>query len=489
MPVNLDFRQFHDISAQALETDVLGVSPGNSRLSLVTGKKEATLPEECQRAWTALNDAAKQHYGAARVERVWKYYRIDPAEMMRKNRPLKVGHVHMLEVGAMKLRIGDLHNRIGGVPVEHCHPVAIANSVEDLNRYTADPLKLPPHEIRGSPSHTIPFFSYDPYLMDQELQLLFRDVGKLKRNAYLERLTKAIVSRELPEGTLIPAPSPTKSGITEYYVVYKCISKGDGLVAYALKPVTTKSRLKPMVVFRPSPYHPSGLDFLETWLNNMQKNMGWLGYQTARGALGNLLYDPDFCSLETPITVCGYSLGGVHAQLLTADYYDRIGEAIFFNDPSIDADTAEMFAVKINALTHLNHPMRVRIYRTKGDVSNYANDKHLFWGVKHPDVDVRLVELEPKETLTAKQAHGWRHFDAPERAYMKRVFHKGEDLNRELDNNRRGEDVIWYENMRLLWGSYILYPIFFVWSRILQALERYVGLNVLRRTPRVVNSR
>lgn len=488
MSVRLNFGNFHSVASSGNERDIIAIQDDD--LSLFSSKKFGSPPPETnRRTWTALIDAAEKQYGASRVERVWKFYKIDPQKMIRQNKPLTVSHVHMLEVGTMKVRMNDLRKKIGGTSVAYSRPAEIADAVRSMTRYSASPLRLTARNIHGAPTRTTSFFSYDPYLMDQELQALFKDVGNLSRNAYIERLNKAIISRELPEGTLIPAPSADKSGYPEYYVVYKCISKGDGLVAYALKPVSKHTSLKPMVVFRPSPYHPSGLDFLETWLNNMQKNMGWLGYQTARGALGQLMYDPEFCSLNQPISVCGYSLGGVHAQLLIADYYERVGEAIFFNSPSIDADTAEMFAVKINALPHLNFPMRVRIYRTKGDVSHYANEKHLFWGVHHNNVDIKLTEIMPDDNLTAKQSHGWRHFDSPIKAYKKKVIEQGPELDKQLNNRQRGEDVMWYENMRLLFGSYIIYPILFVWSRILQGLERYMGLSILRRTPRQVITR
>jgi hypothetical protein len=157
-------------------------------------------------------------------------------------------------------------------------------------------LKIAPFRLHGAPSTFSGSFLHDPYLLDQELQLLFSDIGNLPHPyAYMERLCKAVLSRELSVGMIVPAPDPKKQkGKLDYYEIYDVISIGDGLVAYAFKPLSKSSKLEPMVLFRSSPYHLSASDVLETWLNNMQKSLGWLGYQSSRGKLAQLLHDPQF---------------------------------------------------------------------------------------------------------------------------------------------------------------------------------------------------
>ena len=487
MPVKLDFATFHAVADGGQDKDVICFNAsGQKSLGLFQTEEQAAglEPRIHQRLWTAFLAAAEQRFGADRVERVWNFYGIDPQKLIREKKPLKAGYVHMLEVGTMKIHLADLRQKIGRGVADN-PPGFIETRIKEMIPFPRFPLKMEACKIPGSPTKTSSFFSYDPYLMDQELNALLKDVGSLSQKAYHERLTKSIISRELPEGMIVPAPCPHARGKIDYYVVYKCVSKGDGLVAYALKPLSKHSFLSPMLVFRPSPYHPSGLDFLETWLNNMQRDIGWLGYHTARGALGKLVHDRKFCPPNRKIIVTGYSVAADHAQLFIADYYERVKEAIFYNGPSIDGETAEMFAVKMNARLRAS-PMKVRIYRNKEDVVCSAGRKHLFWGVRNRAIDVKLVEFESKEPLTAKQAHGRRHFDTPngDAGFIRKVFTKGPELDKQLDNSERGFDVKWYEGKRLIWGSYIIYPTLLFWSRLFQFLERKLGITIFRHTPK-----
>ncbi len=484
MSVDLNFSRFHTLASCAKETDILYLPEGSEILSTMPSSSAGGLtPELNKRAWTALVDAAHEQYGAKSIERVWQFYGIDPARMIKEGRPLKASNIHMLEVGTMKVHMDDLNKTLSG-SISNFEPRRLVSAVNALIPFPRYPLDTQPHKMHGAPSQTLSLFSYDPYLMDQELLLSFRDVGYLSEEAYIERLCKVFATRELPEGLLVPAPRPDAHGQIDYYVVHRCISKGDGLVAYALKPVSNYSLLKPTVVFRPSPYHPSGLDFLETWLNNAQEKVGWLGYAPARDALAALMNDSEFCRLDQKIRVCGHSLGGNHAQLFVSDHLERVDEAIFFNDPSVDAATAEKFAEKVNALPHDADRVKVRIYRVQGDIANYANQKHLFAGVIHPKFDIQLALFQPKASFTSLECHSCRIFDSPDVSFTEHVITRGEDLDRELDNTKRGDDVLWYERLRLLIGSFLIYPIFFVLSRIFQFMEKYGGPIIMRRTPK-----
>jgi len=180
-------------------------------------------------------------------------------------------------------------------------------------------------------------------------------------------------------------------------------------------------------------------------------------------------------------------VAGVHAQLFIADNFERVGKVVLFNSPGADSETAEMFAVKVNAMPPSETPVKVRIYRTKGDIAQFAGGKLLFWGVDRPDIDVKLVEVTPTIKLTTKQCHGWRHFDSPEVNYTARTFTTPRELDKRLDNRKRGIDAMWYEDKRLFWGAYLVYPFLFIWSRLLQLCEKCFGLSILRHTPRIVN--
>jgi hypothetical protein len=62
-------------------------------------------------------------------------------------------------------------------------------------------------------------------------------------------LSKSIAANDLQEGEVIPAPYCSSS--QEYYRVFKTIC-AEGLVAYALKPLSSSSLCRPLLVFRPT---------------------------------------------------------------------------------------------------------------------------------------------------------------------------------------------------------------------------------------------
>lgn len=469
----VSFAQFRKVSSQAEETAALFLKGDRESRSLtLTPPKKSTINHG--RVWELFLHLANGKYGEERVQRIFRKYAVEPQDMIQQNAPLLVRHVHMVEVGASLLCKKELREILG-------------KKVDDpstLQRFLAQqrlskPLDFDSSRLMGGPTNLSAFFFHDRYLMDRELHHLFGDVAKLKKQAYLERMCKSVLAREMPKGLIVPAPHPTNKGQAEYYQVYDVVTVGDGLVAYAFKPLFKNSELPPMILFRSSPFYFSAWDLFETWLNNLQRYIGWLGYQTARGKLAKLAHDVSFCPDNKGLLVGGYSLGGVHAQLFIADHPEKVSEAVFFNDPSIDAETADMFAAAINAKAHLHLPMKVRMYRTEGDLAHYTGEKHLFCGVDHPEIDIRLTMIKPHVSLDAKESHGWKHFDTPEKNYTDRIYNDFDDLFRELDNEKRGEEVRWYENLRRV-GSYFIFPIFFLWSRFFHLLEAVTGLQIVR---------
>ncbi|MBS3904701.1 MAG: hypothetical protein KGZ39_05190 [Simkania sp.] len=479
------FQQFHHMANISSEGTPLVLEGNSSSRRIVVAQKGVSSVSQ-GRTWEIFLQAANTQFGVNKVKHIFTRYGINTQTMIQQARPLLAKHVHMLEVGVSCVHREDLDRYAGSA--RNSSLLAPSRIQQLIHKHIPVPcnrLNVAPFQLSGTPTSTKAFFFHDPHLMDQEMQLLFSDIGNLPhRYAYLERLCKGIIPRELPVGMLVPAPDPSgHKGALDYYEIYDVITTGDGLVAYAFKPLSKSSRLQPMILFRGSPYHLSGNDVLETWLNNMQKNIGWLGYQSSRGKLAKLAHDTDFCGKNQRITVGGFSLGGAFAQLFTADHPERIAEAIFFNDPSIDAETADMFSAKINSMKKLPTSMKVRIFRTKGDFVHYANEKHLFCDVHHPQIDIRLTEIEPKPNLTTKQRHGWRHFDcAIPGNYTERVFTRSGDLDQKLNNAKRGEEVLWYERVRLFFGSYLIFPVFYILSRIFQYIEQKTGLAVLRHT-------
>lgn len=469
----LQFPDFHTLAGKAKDSSPLYLEGSGSDINL-TLKAPNKKDINHTRTWNHFIESANDLYGEKSVKRIFERYAVDPGRLSEQNSPLLVKHVHMIELGATLLRKKDLKHVLGGD--------SSASSLEHFlaERSLPKPLNVDTSRLMGAPTTWGGFFFHDRYLMDRELQLLFSDVEDLSWEGYLERLCKSVLPRELPLGLIVRAPDPRSKGSMDFYEIYDVTTVGDGLVAYAFKPLYKDSSLEPMILFRGSPFHFSAFDVLETWMNNLQKYIGWLGYQTARGKLAKLAHDFNFCPEKTGMLVGGFSLGGDHAQLFTTDHYDRISSAIFFNDPSIDAETADLFATKINATKKLPHSIKAQIFRTEGDLANYAGQKHAFCGVEHPQVGVELTVIKPNVELSTRQSHGWKHFDTHGKInHTKRVYTDPDDLERELDNSKRGPEVEWYENFRLT-GSYFIYPFFYVWSRMFHFLEDLTGIPIVR---------
>jgi len=313
--------------------------------------------------------------------------------------------------------------------------------------------------------------------MDQETQLLFSDVKDLSFAAWQERFSKCIINRELSEKQILPAPGA--GGRIEYYKVYRKIAKGGGLVAYALSPVGSDSTLKPFLFFRPTQCALSHKDAIETYMNDIEPNIGQMGYTDAQSALCELMNDPKFCSVNRKIEVAGYSLGGVHAQRFLADHWRKVSTATFYNDPSIDSEVANRFAEEINQQPEFSDPLQLVIFRTKGDIADYVGEKHLGYGVTHPNVAIQLLEFDQENrAISLHQLHSLRIFDNPYRSYCINAC-PPQDFNTHLDNEQRGPAIFWYEKMRRCWGT-VFFWLLFGLREITKFFCAFIGIELLR---------
>ena len=261
----------------------------------------------------------------------------------------------------------------------------------------------------------------------------------------------------------------------------RCNSLGDGLVAYALKPATLDSHLKPLIIFRPSQWALSNEDALETYRNDVQPSVGEDGWKGAEPLFDQLMQDPHFRTDPQRIAIAGYSLGGVHAQYLLAKHFDKINQATFYNDPSSPDETAEKAATAINAMPRRpEDPLYMQIIRIDGDPCHYVGGKHVGWGITHPDVKVQLQEVDHNDKqISVFFLHAYRVFDNTNPTYQTRLCEDPQQLNNHLDNSKRGADVLWYERMRRLWGG-VAYVAFGILGEVIKTLSWLFGVKILR---------
>ncbi|MBI2810921.1 MAG: hypothetical protein HYX67_08850 [Candidatus Melainabacteria bacterium] len=316
--------------------------------------------------------------------------------------------------------------------------------------------------------------------MDKEKQLLFSDVERISFQAWQERMSKVSVNREFLEGQVIPAPG--HDGRVDYYKVHRKIATGDGLVAYALKPSGSDSTLKPMIIFRPSQWAFSNEDAFETYLNDVQKNVGEMGWRSSAPLFEQLMQDRHFRRNNAKVSISGFSLGGAHAQRFLEHHYENVGQAVFYGDPSIDHDTAVRIRDKINAMPRRAEPLNMQIFRMKGDFCHYVGDKHAGWGVTHPDVNIQLAETDhDNKKVAGFYLHSHRIFDNTHFPYQMQRYESAEELNKHLDNSQRGADVLWYERMRTIWGNVAFYSLFSL-SELVKLVSWMFAVKVLRRS-------
>jgi hypothetical protein len=461
---------------QSLVADSSGINVG---LQNIPRSSSPEIIDRNKRTWKVYRDSLVETIGQRKFDWICHRYRsrLNFTRMEQSGQPLLPEHIELFSIGSNQLMNRDIEARFPGSlgtstreqlqdKIRLVQPFPIVGSYRD------------PIQIAGSPGSFSAYFIHDKVLMDKEKQLLFSDVGRLSFPAWMERFTKVIINRELIEGQLIPVPG--QDGRVDYYEIHRKVATGDGLVAYALKPVTSDSTLKPLVAFRPSQWSFSNEDAFETYFNDVQRNIGEMGWEAARPLFEQLMNDPDFRRPDEKISIAGYSLGGAHAQRFLEWHYESIANAIFYSDPSIDEETAERIRTKINAMPRRTEPLNIQIVRTKGDFCHYVGDKHAGCGVVHPDVNIQLMEIDHEnKKMSSLYLHSHRIFDNTTFPYQIECCENPEQLFNRLDNSKRGFDVFWHERMRRLWGRIAFYSLYGL-SELVKLTSWVFGVKVLR---------
>ncbi len=434
--------------------------------------------EQNKQTWKIFRQSLVDTIGQRKFEWICHRYRahLNFTRMENTGQALLPGHVELFSIGASQLFCRDIKARFPE-RIKTLSREQLTDRMRQIQPFPIVGSYRDPVKITGSPGSLLAHFFHDKLLMDKEKQLLFSDVERLTFAAWQERFTKVIVNRELIEGQLVPAPG--QDGRIDYYKVYRKIGTGDGLVSYALKPATNNSTLKPLIVFRPSQWAFSNEDAFETYLNDVQRNVGEMGWKSAARVFEDLMTDPSFRRNHEKVSLSGYSLGGAHAQYFLEAHYDNISNAIFYNDPSPDG-LAERVAQRMNQMPRRTEPLNIQIFWTKGDFCHYVGGKHVGWGVNHPDVNIQLMEVDhDNKKISSFSLHAHRIFDNTTFPYQMQCYEDTEQLFNLLDNTKRGPDVFWYERMRRIWGGIAFYSLFTL-SELVKLTSGVFGVKILR---------
>lgn len=445
--------------------------------------------EANRRSWRALYAALLDgHCTEAKIARFCERYQINFQKAIDKGLPLQVRHIERIAVGVATILADDMR----AAPKELTRAQITTRLSEKQTPFFNFAKEVSPLKIKGGTETAGGLLSVDLCEFDRQKLLLSRDLNKLAHQemeaqfglaefAALERLAKVFVSKEMQPGEIIPTLNDL--GEIDYYVVHKKIATDTGLMAYAMKPFASDSRLKPTLFFRPTQMLLAAESGIETLWDDFETKVGHLGYSKAKKLqeFETLLQDQLFLAEGEKMRLVGYSLGGTQAERFLRDHWRAVDEAIFFNNPSLEKETAEAFATEINAIEHAEEDpfLTIRIFRSRGknvadgDIVDYGGEKHIGHGVTNPGVRIILKEGQ-------NVPHGGRWLgphaarlgepdlrDQLNEAGFRLVTYSSDnpqELNMQLDNSQRGAEIAAYEPFRtsciIRTLYYMLYAVF-----------------------------
>ena len=383
--------------------------PGDA-LVLKNGRLEKKIPHEIneealnQYTWKAFSRAVNSEFSTARRSHICARYGFEWDKMVNSSLPLERRYVEYFGVGAASAYTYNLEERRGWFPKSLYQLYREATRSSYLGRIDD------PSEVFGAPREGMDKLPQYYFGMDRQRCNLFRGIADLishdpnipRMHPYYSRLSMGIISllethQDIQdEELIIPAPGATE-GELSFYKVYKVISF-EGLTAIALVPISDSSSLRPILLFRCTMQSPTKPDAIPSILNNISENIGEPGYRACAKKLDELMEDSYFTKGEK-INVLAYSQGGGYAGYFLQRQWRSVHQFVGFNFVGNDARVVEGLADEINAAPDHEIPPDFYIHRniskedgSRGDWVNKSGEKHIGWGIKHPNCRVQLYE-------------------------------------------------------------------------------------------------
>lgn len=497
---SINFTSFTNAARNSadLEQEEIFYREGHITRERISARGEPTLRRE---TWKIFYEVMRREFGEERVEKIsLRYFRRSFTQIIDQSPRLLSLYVEMFAVGCANLNVAHLQEKLGkNRRVEDCTSQEIQQLC--LEAYPAEYIGQceDPRELRGGPSQVFEYLQYDLTRQDQKRLNLYRGIENLKdrsanilkeNHPFLQRLSMAIVHHDMQVGDIVEAPGD--GGEKDFYKLHKNISR-DGLYAIALIPVSKRSPLRPILAFRPTETSLNAINAVESWFNNLQKFNGALGYHASRSKLEALMNDPEFYNPDYKPIVVAYSLGGAFAGYFLREFWPKIWQSVFFNSVSnSEASVAEEMAAAVNKLPPDADGPLIYIYRNvtkpdgkEGDWAHFLGEKHVGWGITQPRTLIEITEAQvpfptPTNFIEWMNIHRIRFLDGPEGVhYPTRIIRK-EEIDQNLDNKQRGEEVYHFEVMRQKVGVDIIYYVFNIAYEILKFLFRILGIKIFR---------
>ncbi|MBS0619873.1 MAG: hypothetical protein JSS61_00225 [Verrucomicrobia bacterium] len=424
-----------------------------------------------RRTWEIFEKALQETIGQEKIDWIQKRYQSHAnfKALRLSGSPLLPEHIEMFSAGIAQVRKKDIFY------VKEMTRAQIAAEIERKQVLPLIGAYTEPETVLGTPTTMSAHFLHDTFDIDKQKQILFSDAAKISFEAWADRMAKVTVNKELIKGQLLPVRGT--DGQIDYYKVHCKIDKGQGLVAYALKPAASDSTLRPLLVFRPTQFSLSGQGAIPAFLNNCQPRIGMFGWLGAQAEFQALMKDPDFKQID----LIGYSLGGVHAQRFLAEHHQHVRHVRFYADPSLEAGVTEKFAEEINRMPRRKEPLHIQIFQVEGDPCPHAGEKHLGWGITHPDVIIQLfhITVSNHKEWDRTYLHAFRPFDSRGVEYSVKVHDKPDELSLLLNNPKRSEEAAYYSYLHSKWSP-VVSAFFTALEKLLYFFSWVTGLPILR---------
>ncbi|NGX59772.1 MAG: hypothetical protein KR126chlam3_00929 [Chlamydiae bacterium] len=516
------FQDFIIASQRVKPSDALVLKDGRLEKTCSFEPDEKELNEV---TWSAFRRAIEREFTDANRDAICKRYGFDWQRIAYSPYlPLERRYVEYFGVGAANPKTANLTESLASFS---WFPPPFENqSTEEVHRLHEHATRLrflgnmeDPCRVHGGAVEKHENFTNDPFLMDKHRANLYRGVEELvshdpnipRLHPYYSRLSMGIVSlletkKNVKDVDLVvPAPGAI-DGTLEYYKVHDIISEG-GLTAVALVPVSEDSKSPPILSFRCTKQTLGHTDVIPSLLNNMEEVIGESGYKASYEKLKDLMEDPAFTRGRKIKLLC-YSLGGGHAGYFMRDFWPQVEEFVGFNCVGSDARVVESLAKQINSLDEREIPPQFTIYRnisnhegTLGDWVNKTGQKHIGWGIKHPNARVQVVEwiiddyhvpsediYDPEQIIRWLTIHGARPMDSELEGkfrgkfqspwcYHYNIYRGTTNCNRILDTYNRDPTL---EDLRIKVGHEVLYKFISTTYSILDFILRLFGLEFFR---------
>ncbi|NGX37546.1 MAG: hypothetical protein K1000chlam2_00702 [Chlamydiae bacterium] len=388
--------------------------PGDA-LVLKNGRLEKKIPHEIneetlnRRTWSAFVRAVNREFTKQQRNHICARYDFEWDKMVNSTLPLERLYIEYFGVGAASPYSFTLNQKRGWFSNELHDQTSeqLYHLYRDATRSGYLSKLDDPSAVFGAPREGMDQLPQYYFGMDRQRCNLFRGISDLvshdpnipRMHPYYSRLSMGIISLletkrgDEDEKLIIPAPGASE-GALEFYEVYKVISF-DGLTAVALVPLSSSSSLQPLLCFRCTMQSPTKPDAIPSMLNNMAEHIGEPGYRACAEQLNKLMEDPNF---KRP-TVLSYSQGGGYAGYFLEKHWRKVHQYVGFNSVGNDARVVENLADQINTAGENEIPPDFYIHRnisvedgSLGDWVNKSGEKHIGWGIKHPNCRMQLYE-------------------------------------------------------------------------------------------------